>query len=57
MKLIEKYFKLHPLTVEDCLTPDTREKFEVFEGYEKKKERIERKGKKRQKYETNQNDN
>lgn len=33
MKLIEKYFKLHPLTVEDCLTPDTREKFEVFDNY------------------------
>jgi len=33
MKQIEKYFKLHPLTVEDCLSPDTREKFEVFDGY------------------------
>ncbi len=33
MRLIEKYFKLHPLTVEDCLTPDTREKFEVFDNY------------------------
>lgn len=33
MKLIEKYFKLHPLTVEDCLTPDTREKFELFDNY------------------------
>jgi len=33
MKKIETYFRLHPLTIEDCLIEDTREKFEVFEGY------------------------
>jgi len=33
MSLVTKRFKLHPLTVEDCLHLDTREKLEIFDDY------------------------
>ncbi|KAL0483610.1 metal ion transporter [Acrasis kona] len=33
MKLIQKFFNLHPLTTEDCTNNDTGEKWEFFESY------------------------
>lgn len=33
MKKVEVHFNLHPLTSEDCMLPDTREKYEFFEHY------------------------
>lgn len=33
MKLLSKIFKIHPLTAEDIMTQDTREKCEVFPRY------------------------
>lgn len=33
MKIISKIFKVHPLTIEDMQTADTREKCEIFESY------------------------
>ncbi|KAI9316772.1 hypothetical protein BX666DRAFT_1946722 [Dichotomocladium elegans] len=33
MKMISKIFRIHPLTIEDILSQETREKCDVFRGY------------------------